>query len=121
LKKSELLIVEDHKPQNALALLLAVYGAATYGGAISAILINIPGSPANICTVFDGYPLKKRGKANKALELAVIFSAISGAISVLFLILIAPIVANIALKFGPVEFFSVCLFVWTYNCCVNIW
>ena len=88
----------------ALAMIIGVYCGGVFGGSISAVLLNIPGAPAAICTGFDGYPLAKQGKAAMALGLARIGSFIGGLIGVLFLALFAPPISNIALSFGPFEY-----------------
>ncbi|MCG8402791.1 MAG: tripartite tricarboxylate transporter permease [Firmicutes bacterium] len=93
-----------------LATLAAVYSGAVYGGSISAILLNIPGAPANIATIFDGYPMAVKGEGNKALLTSVISSFHGGTISAVALILIAPVLAIFALKFGPPEKFWVAIF-----------
>ncbi len=88
----------------ALAMIIGVYCGGVFGGSISAVLLNIPGAPAAICTGFDGYPLAKQGKAAMALGLARIGSFIGGIIGVLFLALFAPPISTIALSFGPFEY-----------------
>lgn len=97
-------------PVTAFALLLGIYVGGTYGGSITAILIRTPGSPAAAATVLDGYPLREQGKALEALSLAVLVSFIGGIFSCLVLILVAPQLAAISLKFGPPEYFAVGLF-----------
>ncbi len=90
---------------SSLILLGAVYTATVAGGAISAILINIPGAPANIATVLDGHPMAKQGRAAEALHYAFISSVIGGVLGVFVLIFFTPILAEFALKFGPSELF----------------
>ena len=90
----------------SLLLLIAIFCGSTYGGSISAILFNIPGDPQNACTCLDGYPMTQKGDAAHALGLAIIGSAIGGILSVLVLIFAAPPIADIALSFSTVEFFS---------------
>ena len=97
-------------PVTSFALLLGIYCGGTYGGSITAILIKTPGSPASAATVLDGYPLAQQGKALEALSAATIVSAIGGLFSCAILILVAPQLANVALKFGPPEYFAVGLF-----------
>jgi len=89
----------------SLILLGAVYTSTVAGGAISAILINIPGAPANIATVLDGHPMAQQGRAAEALHYAFISSVIGGVFGVLVLIFFTPILANFALRFGPSELF----------------
>ena len=88
-----------------LVLLGAVYTATVAGGAISGILVNIPGAPANIATVLDGHPMAKKGKATQALHFCFISSFVGGITGVLVLIFFTPPLANLALKFGPSEMF----------------
>ena len=88
-----------------LVLLGAVYTATVAGGAISGILVNIPGAPANIATVLDGHPMAKKGKATQALHFCFISSFVGGVTGVLVLIFFTPPLANLALKFGPSEMF----------------
>src|SRR5699024_1104291 len=74
---------------------------------ISAILLNIPGSPQAIVTTLDGYPLTKQGKANEALSVALFSSATGNLIGTFALILLMPLIAGVALNFGPPELFLV--------------
>ncbi|MDW7661885.1 MAG: tripartite tricarboxylate transporter permease [Bacillota bacterium] len=97
-------------PVPAFALLLGLYVGGVYGGSITAILINTPGTPAAAATALDGYPLAKQGKALEALSLATIASFIGGIFSCIVLILLAPRLATVALKFGPPEYFAISLF-----------
>lgn len=93
-----------------LTLLGAVYTATVAGGAISAILINIPGAPANIATLLDGHPMAKQGKSQTALYLCFISSLVGGLFGMLLMILFTPPLAKIALKFGASELFWVAIF-----------
>ena len=97
-------------PIAAFGLLLGIYCGGTYGGSITAILIRTPGSPASAATVMDGYPMAQKGKAAKALSMAVTASCIGGLFSCVILMLVAPQLARFALKFGPPEYFAVGLF-----------
>ena len=90
---------------SGLILLGAVYTATVAGGAISGILVNIPGAPANIATVLDGHPMAKQGRAAEALHYCFISSFVGGIIGVLVLIFFTPPLAELALKFGPAEMF----------------
>lgn len=89
----------------ALILLGAVYAGSVYGGSISAILINAPGTPGSAATTFDGYPMSRQGKAGVAMGLSVTSSLIGGIFSVICLILFAPIIAAFSIQFGPPELF----------------
>ena len=97
-------------PIFGLALLGAIYCSSTYAGAISAILINIPGTPSNCSTLLDGYPMTKKGQAGLAIALATAASAIGGFFSNVGLLFLAPPLATLALLFGPMEYFLVALF-----------
>jgi putative tricarboxylic transport membrane protein len=97
-------------PTTGLVLLGAVYTATVAGGAISAILINIPGAPANIATLLDGHPMAKQGKSQKALYMCFISSLVGGLFGMLIMVLFTPPMAKIALKFGPSEMFWVAIF-----------
>lgn len=93
----------------AVLLLLAVYAGSVYGGSISAILINTPGTPQSAATTFDGYPMAQRGEAGLALGWATIASVVGGLVSVVLLIVAAPQLARLALNFGPIETFGLLL------------
>ncbi|MBE0531975.1 MAG: tripartite tricarboxylate transporter permease [Rhodospirillales bacterium] len=97
----------------SLLMLLGLYGAGIYGGSISAVLINTPGTPASAATSIDGYELAKQGKALKALKMALIASFYGGLFSVVLLVVIAPQLAAFALKFGPAEICSLLIFALT--------
>lgn len=94
----------------AIALLGALYCAGTFGGSITAILVNAPGAPPAAATAFDGYPLARQGKAGLALGIATVSSAIGGIFSLLVLLLAAPALARVAYAFGPPEYFALALF-----------
>lgn len=98
----------------ALPLLMGVYCGAISGGLVGAILLNIPGTPASASTCLDGYPMAANGEATRALALAVYASMIGGTLSGLALVLIAPLLAKVALSFGPWEYFA--LVVFTFSC-----
>ncbi len=83
----------------ALALIAGVYVGGVYGGARTAILLNIPGAPSAIATALDGYPLAKKGLAGEAIGLSTVMSVIGGLIGVLALALAAPLIADFAIKF----------------------
>lgn len=96
--------------EKGLAVLVGVWNSAIFSGGISAILINIPGTPASIASTFDGYPLARQGKAGLALGINVLHSAIGGLIGDLAFILAAFPLARFALSFGPAEYFSLGFF-----------
>lgn len=90
-------------PVPGLILLAGVYCGATYGGSISAVLINTPGTPANAATALDGHAMTKMGKGREALTESIVASFWGGLISAFALLFIAPALANFSLRFGPQE------------------
>ena len=92
-------------PTTGLILLGAVYTATVAGGAVSAILLKIPGAPANIATVLDGHQMAAQGRAAEALQLSFLSSGIGGILGVLVLIFFTPLLAQWALSFGPSHLF----------------
>lgn len=97
-------------PVLALSMLIGVYVGGMAGGAIPAILLNIPGTPSAAATVLDGYPMAKKGEAAQALGWAVIASVFGGLVSWLALALVAPQLARFAVRFGPPEYAALALF-----------
>lgn len=91
-------------------LLLGAYCGSMYGGSITAILLNTPGTPASVATTFDGYPLAKKGRAGDALKTALVGSTFGGIFSALMLLLLAPTIAKLILHVGSPEYFSLCVF-----------
>lgn len=89
----------------ALILLGAIYTGAIYGGAYSAVLLNTPGTPSSIATTFDGYPMAKRGDGDLAITLSCMSSVAGGLVGALCLLMLAPPLAQVALAFGPIEYF----------------
>ncbi len=98
------------EPLNALILLGSVYAAANYGGTITAIAINTPGTPSAIVSTFDGYPLTQKGQPGRALGTSVIASTVGGLFGTLVLIFFSVPLAKAALKFGPAEYFALAVF-----------
>tara|TARA_B110000967_G_C18901621_1_gene575820 strand:+ start:5045 stop:6544 length:1500 start_codon:yes stop_codon:yes gene_type:complete len=98
------------EPIPAIAILTAIYCAATFAGAITAILINTPGTSASATTCLDGYPLAQRGEAGRALGMAAVSSTIGGIISVVCLMAAAPLLARAAYNFAPPEYFALTVF-----------
>ena len=96
-------------PTSGLILLGVIYASTVAGGAVSAILINIPGAPANIATILDGHPMARNGRATEALHYCFISSGIGGILGVLVLIFFTPPLAELALRFGPSELFWVAI------------
>jgi len=98
------------EPVAAIATMTAIYCAATFAGAITAILINTPGTAASATTCLDGYPLAQQGQAGRALGMAVVSSTFGGIFSVICLMLAAPLLARAAYQFSPPEYFALTLF-----------
>ena len=88
----------------------ALYCAGTFGGSITAILINAPGAPPAAATALDGYPMAKRGEAGRALGIATVSSVIGGVLSLFVFVLAAPVLAKFALEFRPPEYFALSVF-----------
>jgi putative tricarboxylic transport membrane protein len=97
-------------PVLAVVLCACIYSADAYGGAITSILINTPGSPSSAATTFDGYPLARQGRAGAALGMAAVSSAIGGIFAVFVLMFAAPALARLAYEFGPPEYFALAVF-----------
>jgi putative tricarboxylic transport membrane protein len=97
-------------PTASILMLISLYGAGIYGGSISAILLNAPGTPASAATSLDGYELGRQGRAGKALKMALYASVYGGLFSTAVLILLAPQLAAVALRFGPIELACLLLF-----------
>jgi len=97
-------------PAAGFAMLGGLYCGSVYGGSITAILVNTPGTPAGAATVLDGFPMTQQGRAIEALGFATISSFIGGLVGVCALALFAPMLAKVALRFGPAEYFSVMVF-----------
>lgn len=95
---------------DALATIMGVYVVGVFSGAVSAILINIPGAPSSVVTTLDGYPMAKKGESYKALFYATIYSFIGSIFGIIALWLLAKPVSNIALKFTPMDYFLLALF-----------
>jgi len=96
-------------PTIALVMLAGVYYGAMYGGSTTSILMRIPGEAASVMTCIDGYEMTRKGRAGAALAIAAIGSFVAGTISVIGLMLLAPPLASIALKFGPPEYSALLL------------
>ena len=94
------------EPTSGIIMLAALYAGTMYGGTITSVLINTPGEAASAVTCIDGYEMAKQGRAGPALGIAAIGSFIAGTIGVIGLTVMAPPLAEAALKFGPPEYFS---------------
>ena len=93
-------------PVSAIIMLAGIYYGAMYGGSTTSILVNIPGEAASVVTCIDGYQMARKGRAGPALGISAFGSFIAGTFSIIVLMLVAPPLAEIALKFGPPEYFS---------------
>lgn len=99
----------DAAAASSIILLAGVYYGAMYGGSTTSILLNTPGESSSVVTTLDGYQMAKQGRAGAALSIAAIGSFVAGIISLLGLVLLAEPLSNVALKFGPAEYFSLML------------
>jgi putative tricarboxylic transport membrane protein len=90
---------------DALALIAGIFVGGVYGGARTAILLNIPGAPAAVATALDGYPLAQQGKAGEAIGLATVMSVIGGLVGIVALAIAAPAIAELALRFNSRDYF----------------
>src|SRR5437899_3735919 len=94
-------------PTSAIILLTSLYWGALFGGAITSILFNIPGEPWSVATTFDGFPMAQRGDSGQALTAAFTSSFVGALFAVILITLFAPLLAEVALRFGPPEFFAI--------------
>jgi len=97
-------------PLSALIMLAGIYYGAQYGGSTTAILVNIPGESSSVVTCLDGYQMARLGRAGPALATAAIGSFFAGCVATLIIAVAAPPLAEVALKFGPSEYFSLMVF-----------
>jgi len=97
-------------PLIGLVLLTAVYLASNYGGSITAVTINTPGTPSAVATAFDGYPLTLQGKAGWGLGVSLVASTVGGMVGIIILILFSQPLAAVAVKMHPAEYFTLALF-----------
>ncbi len=95
---------------SAILLMTACYHGGVYGGSITAILFNIPGDPMNVPTLWDGYPMARKGLAAKALGIATVSAVIGGLLSAVVLSFLSPPFATVALSFSSPEFFAIVFF-----------
>ena len=94
---------------NALVMMIGMYVGAVSGGMVSATLLRMPGTPSAVMTTFDGYPMAMRGEAGRALGLGVSASLAGGLVAGVFLVVLSPPLAKLALTFGPWEYFTMVL------------
>src|SRR5438105_1662106 len=97
-------------PVGALIMLAGIYYGAQYGGSTTAILVNIPGESSSVVTCLDGYQMARQGRAGPALATAAIGSFFAGCVATVIIAVAAPPLAEVALKFGPSEYFSLMVF-----------
>src|SRR5918992_3145816 len=102
-------IVVTVDPVAAVIMLAGIYYGAQYGGTITSVLLRLPGEASSVVTVFDGFALAKQGRAGTALGIAAIGSFVGGTVSIVALSFVAPLVAGVALDFGPPEYTALAL------------
>ena len=100
-------------PSSTLILLSSVYYGCMYGGRISSILLNIPGDEPAVMTTLDGYPMAQQGRAATALALSAVASFVGATLATIGLTLFAPLLALVAIHFGPAEYFALFVFAFT--------
>jgi len=101
-------------PAGAIIMLAGIYYGVMYGGSTASILVNVPGEAASVVTCLDGYEMARQGRAGPALSIAAFGSFVAGTLGVIGLQLIATPLANIALEFGPPEYFAIILVGFTF-------
>jgi putative tricarboxylic transport membrane protein len=101
------------EPTGAMIMFAGIYYGAMYGGSTTSILLNTPGESSTIVTALEGNMMAKNGRAGPALATAAIGSFVAGTLAVVLLTLVAPLVVNVALKFGPAEYFAVMVLAFT--------
>lgn len=99
-------ITFNFEPATSLIMLAGIYYGAQYGGSTTAILINLPGESSSAVTAIDGYQMAKQGRAGPALATAALGSFFAGSVATVLIALFAPPLTDLALKFGPAEYFS---------------
>lgn len=107
---SMLLPVTFHlAPATSLIMLAGIYYGAQYGGSTTAILVKLPGEASSVATVLDGHAMALKGRAGAALCIAALASFVAGTVATFLIIIAGPLMAQLALKFGPVEYFALML------------
>ena len=97
-------------PIVAIVLLISIYVGAEYGGSITAITINTPGTPSGAITAIDGYPMTEKGQTGRALSISVMSSTTGGVFSTIMLVLFSIPLAKFAVAFGPIQYFALGIF-----------
>ncbi|MBT8398159.1 MAG: tripartite tricarboxylate transporter permease [Gemmatimonadetes bacterium] len=100
-------------PESVLIFLVGIYYGSQYGNSISTILLNVPGTSSAVVTAIDGYALTLKGESERALAVAAMASFVGGTLSVVGLVFFAPVLAQVAVRFGPAEYFALMLFALT--------
>src|SRR5699024_4987195 len=98
------------EPVPGMMMLLGLYSAAVYAGSVPAILMRLPGTPASAATALDGYPMTQQSKGGQALMISLVSSAFGGLIGGILLASLAPVLASVAVRFGPAEYFMLAMF-----------
>src|SRR5687767_12392234 len=96
-------------PATALIMLAGIYYGSMYGGSTTSILVNVPGEASSVVTLLDGYQMTKKGRAGAALSVAAVSSFVAGSIGVVGIVLAAAWLADLAVRFGPPEYFAIAL------------
>jgi putative tricarboxylic transport membrane protein len=104
------MLAADLEPSSAIILFTAIYYGSQYGNSISTVLLNVPGTASAVVTAIDGYALTRQGRAGPALAIAAIASFAGGIVSIIGLVLLAPMLSRWALRFGPAEYFALMIF-----------
>jgi putative tricarboxylic transport membrane protein len=97
-------------PESALILLAGIYYGSQYGNSISTILLNVPGTASAVVTALDGHALTRAGRGGPALAMSAVASFVGGTLSILGLVLFAPLLSGWAIRFGPAEYFALMVF-----------
>ncbi|KYZ75110.1 transporter [Anaerosporomusa subterranea] len=106
-------------PVTAIITFAGIYYGSMYGGSTTSILVNIPGESSSVVTAMDGYQMARKGRGGAALFIAAIGSFVAGTFGLIMLSLLAPQLAELALKFGPPEYFSIAVFGLIVLCQLN--
>lgn len=104
------MLAANLEPSSAIILFTAIYYGSQYGNSISTVLLNVPGTASAVVTALDGYALTRQGRAGPALAIAAIASFAGGIVSIIGLVLLAPMLSRWALRFGPAEYFALMIF-----------
>ena len=94
-------------PVSSISLLLGIYTGGISGGLISAALLRMPGTPSSVATCFDAYPMANKGEPGRALGIGIFSSFLAGLVTSVLMIILAPLIAKVALKFGNFEYFAI--------------